>query len=288
MTLVELVRAARFTVLLGKNGAGKSTHLRNLDSSRSFKSKYLTPERGGVLRYDPNIDQNIANNQSWIDDTRRQNRNDQFRAQSATQFRILETLVLREIEKDPEKRRDASYTFDSTLNQINELLPAIALKRAPRGFKIFNRQDQHINEEHISSGESELIALAIEVLVFAREPEVDKVLLMDEPDVHLHPDLQQRFISFVAAVAVQFKFKVVVATHSTAIIAAFPRGADLIIVPVKRRDQTDFQFFEYSEIGDALLPIFGAHPLSAQFNKLAPLLVEGDDDRRVVEQVVRS
>lgn len=288
MTLAELLVKARFTILLGKNGAGKSTQLRSLDSSGAFNSKYITPERGGLLKYDPNMDLNISSNTNWLSQVRRNNRHDQFRVQSAVQFRNLEMLVLREIERDEKKRSDLAYKFNSTMDKINVLLPAISLVRADKGFSITDKTGRPVTEEQLSSGESELIALAIEVLVFARETGVNKVLLMDEPDVHLHPDLQQRFIAFVEANAKEFDFRVVAATHSTAIIGAFQRDADVQIVPVTQRLQTHFNSFSYSEICHSILPIFGAHPLSAQFNNSPPLLVEGDDDRRVIDQIVRS
>ncbi len=78
----------------------KSTLLRTLDSGKTFQTNYITPERGGTLKYDPNIDVNLANNERWITDDRRKNRTEHFRQQSATQFRNLEILVLREIEQD--------------------------------------------------------------------------------------------------------------------------------------------------------------------------------------------
>jgi hypothetical protein len=111
---------------------------------------------------------------------------------------------------------------------------------------------------------------------------------MDEPDVHLHPDLQQKFVAFVQQTARDFDFRVVLATHSTAIIGAFNQRDDVQIAPVTQRDQTEFRSFAYSDICQSILPIFGAHPLSAQFNKSPPLLVEGEDDRRVIDQIVRS
>jgi len=288
MNMDELIKNARFTVLLGKNGSGKSTLLRSIDSSNRFGSKYISPERGGVLKYDPNVDLNISNNESWLISDRRKNRAENFRQQSTAQFRILEVAVLREIERNPEKRKDLTYSFNTTLVQINALLPAIELRRADHGFKIHNKAGAAIAEDQISSGEAELIALAIEVLVFARETKADKVLLFDEPDVHLHPDLQQRFIEFIETVASEFDFKVVIATHSTAIIGAFSRKADLQIVPIIARDQTSFKSFSYSSICHDILPVFGAHPLSTQFNRSPVLLVEGEDDKRVMDQFVRS
>jgi ABC-type branched-subunit amino acid transport system ATPase component len=288
LNIQDLVNNAKFTILLGKNGAGKSTLLREIDSANQFNTKYISPERGGTLKYDPGVDQSMSNNENWIINDRRKNRTEQFRQQSTAQFRNLEVMVLREIEKDVEKRNDHNYTFDTTLDHINTLLPKITLKRADRGFEISNAQDQKVSEDNISSGESELIALSIEVLVFSRLNQENRVLLLDEPDVHLHPDLQHKFIEFVEKIAVDYDFRVVIATHSTAIVGAFSDGADLQIVPITDKGQNDFSFFKYDPICHEILPVFGAHPLSSHFNRIPILLVEGEDDKRVFEQIMRT
>lgn len=289
MTMDDLVNAAKFTVLIGKNGAGKSTLLRSLNAGTKPHIKYISPERGGTLKYDPNVDNNMSSSEGWLKQTRQKNRFEQFRQQSAAQFRNLETAVLREIEKVAERRADPTYTFDAILGQINELLPAIRMVRNDTGgFSIQTKLGQPLDEENLSSGESELIALAIEVLVFSRQSMANKVLLLDEPDVHLHPDLQQRFTAFVESVAIAHDLRVVIATHSTAIIGAFSKNAQLQIVPISKRDQSDFVAFSRSAVCEGILPIFGAHPLSTAYNRSPVVLVEGDDDRRVLEQIVRS
>jgi energy-coupling factor transporter ATP-binding protein EcfA2 len=289
MGMDEVVNKSKFTVLIGKNGAGKSTLLRALNAGDRPNVRYVSPERGGTLKYDPNVDNNIFSNENWLKNTRQTNRFEQFREQSAAQFRSLETAILREIEKQADKRADLTYTFDAILDQINALLPAIKMVRNDKGgFSIQTKSGAPLREADISSGESELIALAIEVLVFSRQTMANKILLLDEPDVHLHPDLQQRFTKFVEAVAVEHNTRVVIATHSTAIVGAFSKTADLQIVPVSERSQTEFPSFKRSEICEGILPIFGAHPLSTAFNRSPIVLVEGDDDRRVFEQIVRS
>lgn len=288
MSIAELVKKAKFTVLLGKNGAGKSTLLRSLDGTDGHSVKYVTPERGGTLKYNPSVDNNISNNVDWLRSTRQRNRAEQFREQSAAQFRSLEMLVLREIEQDPKKRGDSDYTFDLILAKINALLPAIKLVRSEKGFSITSKMGQPIEEELLSSGEAELIALAIEVLVFSRSMASNKLLLLDEPDVHLHPDLQQKFVGFVEEISVEHSIRVVIATHSTAIIGAFTTNADLQVVPVSAKDQQDFVEFRRDAVAEQVLPVFGAHPLSTIFNKSRIVLVEGEDDRRVLDQVVRS
>jgi len=287
-TIEQIVLGSRFTVLLGKNGAGKSSLMREMDSAGRLNTRYISPERGGTLKYDPNVDNNIANSQGWLEQTRRQNRFEQFRQQSAVQFKTLEVLVLREIEKDKTKRNDHGYTFDLIIEELNKLLPAVKLVRSDRGFSINSKTGAVIQEDQISSGESELLALTIEVLVFSRSEKPDKVLLLDEPDVHLHPDLQQKFISFVESVASKNNVRVVIATHSTAVIGAFSPIADLTIVPVSNREQRTFTSFKRSNVCDEILPVFGAHPLSNVFNLSPVILVEGEDDKRVLDQVVRS
>lgn len=288
MTLQDVIKKKRFTILLGKNGSGKSTALRRLDSSVDVNTKYVTPERGGSLKPDPNLENNINNNEGWLAEVMRKNRFEKFREQSAYQFRNLETLVLREIEKDVQLRSDTSYTFDTTLNQINELLPAVQMLRSDHGFTVHSKLGDKVPEESLSSGESELIALGIEVLVFAKSSDEDKYLLLDEPDVHLHPDLQQKFIQFVEATATKHNFGVVIATHSTAVVGAFSDKGEIQIVPVASKNQDSFDSFNYDPICHEILPIFGSHPLSSQFNKRPVLLVEGEDDKRVVDQIVRT
>ena len=288
MQVGELVASAKFTVLIGKNGAGKSTLLRSLNEGDKPHVKYVSPERGGTLKYDPGVERDMTAS-GWLKQSRQVNRSERFRQQSAALFRNLETAVLREIEKVAEKRADSTYTFDAILSQVNALLPAVRMVRSDRGgFSIETKSGQPLDEANISSGESELIALAIEVLEFSRQSVANKLLLLDEPDVHLHPDLQQRFIEFVETVAVTNELRVVIATHSTAIIGAFSNNADLQVVPIANRDQSDFAAFMRSSVSEEILPIFGAHPLSTAFNRSPVVLVEGDDDRRVLDQFVRS
>jgi ABC-type Mn2+/Zn2+ transport system ATPase subunit len=288
MQITDLIMQHRFTILLGKNGAGKSSILRRLDGQGSLETRYITPERGGELKYEPNVDSSIASSPDWLAKVRRRNRSENFRQQSAAQFRNLEMLYLREIEKNEEKRKDLNHTFDSVIDRLNKFLPAIRLVRSDRGFSIQDLAGSPISEGEISSGESEFIAQAIELLVYSRSDQTEKILLLDEPDVHLHPDLQSKFVQLIEEVAIEQNMRVVIATHSTAILSGFSNDADLQIVPISNRGQREFESFSREKVSDELLPIFGAHPLSTMFNRLPLLLVEGEDDHRIVEQAVRS
>jgi hypothetical protein len=205
--------------------------------------------------------------------------------------------VLREIERDTEKRNNHSYTFETVLEDINSLLPAIELKRTDRGFEVYGTHGERakIDNKDISSGESELVALAIEILVFSRTSVPGKILLLDEPDVHLHPDLQYRLGQFLIKYAKEGgtegedkDFKVVIATHSTALTSAFVEELEAQVLPITSMSQDSYKPFTLDDKSKTLLPIFGIHPLSQQFLRSPILLVEGDDDKRVFDQVVRS
>lgn len=290
----QLKNLGKINIILGKNGCGKSTLLkqlsRNIDANSYGKIKYITPERGGNLIYEPSIDHNISTNARYLNDTRYVNRLENFRQQSVAQFRNLELLFHREVEISEELRSDFSYTFDLYFNKLNVLLENVEVKRSGSIFKIYKRgTDQEINPNEISSGESELISLGIECLVFEKECDTEKlnVLFLDEPDVHLHPDLQARLCEFIRELVINKNAFIVMATHSTAILGAL---ADFegTYIEFMTAGQKELNFKKISDEYRKILPIFGAHPLSNLFNQSPVFLVEGEDDERIWQQAVRS
>lgn len=294
----RLSNLAKINVLLGKNGSGKSTILRLLEQHKqrlpNFGSaSYITPERGGDLTYSGNVETNITNDPNWVAVVRRNNRYDNFRQMSVAEFRRLETLVLRKIEKDTATRRDLNFSFDTTLNLINGLLDNVQISRGETsGFDI---RDKLSNEKRapstLSSGESELISLAIEILAFSYSSEnyqeKTSYLFLDEPDVHLHPDLQERLIALLVEAISGRDIVVIIATHSTAVLGVLSDNSDARIGFVTTA-QTEIPFVSISDSLRNILPIFGAHPLSNVFNKKPILLVEGEDDERIWQQAGRS
>lgn len=283
----------RINVIIGKNGAGKSTMMRNVEQNIGAlpnigKSKYVTPERGGTLIYDAGTEHSISSNASWMPEQRRKNQAANFRQQSVAQYRRLKDVVLEEIEK--ERRADTDYTFDIYIEEINSLLDNIEIRRHENSFEIYKRgTDDKLNPNMISSGESELISLGIECLIFGKECESGKMnlLFLDEPDVHLHPDLQVRLINFLKNLATKDDFYVVIATHSTAILGALDGFSDSALAFVSFGEK-NINFNIISQMYKKILPVFGAHPLSNFFNESPILLVEGEDDERIWQQVVRT
>jgi len=280
----------KINIILGKNGCGKSILLRRIEEgligqSQYKKTKYIAPERGGSLVYEAGVEQSLTSNINWLPGQRRRNLTPGFRQQSVAQYRKLETLVLREFERDQRKGK-----FDPYVSKINSLLDNIEIKRHEIAFKIFRKgTETELIATTISSGESELISLGIECLIFTKELEEDgeNILFLDEPDVHLHPDLQVRLMHFLKELVLENNFKIIIATHSTAILGALELYADTHLA-FMTFDQKELDLKAISEVYKKVLPVFGAHPLSNVFNEAPILLVEGEDDERIWQQAVRS
>jgi ABC-type cobalamin/Fe3+-siderophores transport system ATPase subunit len=283
-------------IILGKNGCGKSYLLKAAEqNSRNREGfgncRYISPERGGVVLYEAGIEQAILNNQNWMSDNRRKNQSENFRQQSASLFRQIELAELRSIEKEHNKPGYVPRTFDTKVDELNTLLDRVKMVREDsKSFVIRDKtSNENVNPDRLSSGESELISLGIEFLAFVSDSKagVENILFVDEPDVHLHPDLQDRLAKFITKTVADKPVRVVLATHSTSLLASLSAETEVNVAFMKRGD-TVLQFKPVSEVDRKILPIFGAHPLSNVFNEAPILLIEGNDDERIWQQVVRS
>ena len=270
----RLTNLSKINILLGKNGCGKSILLKKVEQRLRAENigevNYVTPERGGTLTYSASVEQNSTDDENWVSNQKRQNQWTQFKAYSISQFRKLELLSLREIEQNHAIRQDLTYSFDSIVQKINDLLTNIRIERTNKGdFEIFHLlTNSKLTPAQISSGESELIALTIECLTFAKsfQQEETNFLFLDEPDVHLHPDLQAKFVEFLISLVNTHDFQIIIATHSTAILGALIDYTDSRFA-ILEFGGTELNFEAISEIYKRILPIFGAHPLSNLFNQ---------------------
>jgi len=281
----------KINILLGKNGCGKSTLLRavkrgiEVTPDRFGRSSYVIPERGGALSYEAGLEQNFYTNRDWLTNERRGNQQGNFRQQSTAQFSRLERLVLREFADDQNKEK-----FDVYIDKINSLLDNIYIEQADVAFKIFDKlSNVELTPNDISSGESELISLGIEVLSFGKECVSGKenMLFLDEPDVHLHPDLQVRLMHFLLDLVTTVNAKIIISTHSTAILGALD-NYEYIHVAFMQKGIKNLTFESVTEAYKKVLPVFGAHPLSNIFNQAPVLILEGEDDERIWQKAVRS
>ena len=138
--------------------------------------------------------------------------------------------------------RDAGYTPQEIEKQlgtapwetINELLNSAEFPyevTRPKGymgdfnFQLTSRKDPSllINFSDLSSGEKILISLGIWMFNTGQTKRLPKLLLLDEPDAHLHPSVVKDFINVIEKTLVKkHGVKVIITTHSPTTVSFAP------------------------------------------------------------------
>ncbi|MGH8157570.1 MAG: AAA family ATPase [Rhodanobacter sp.] len=291
---VALQQMNRINVILGRNGSGKSRFLRLLDECMTGKTdyrvRYVTPERSGVFQREPSTETNMRNPQ-WTIQARRSNQTSNFKSMSHVYLRNAESAYLRKLQNSDARGR--SFQTDC-LNPISRLLNNVSIEQDDPDFIFRSTNGDPVNPDQLSSGESETIALASEVLHFFRTIDTTKlnVLLLDEPDVHQHPDLQARFglylLDQLESLEEEQKAKVVIciATHSTPLVCSLA-SSNHTAIGTKEFDSDTVILAPLSNHIKKIAPFFG-HPLSLSLSHDPMLILEGEDDERVWQQAARS
>jgi predicted ATPase len=138
----------------------------------------------------------------------------------------------------------------------------------------------------LSSGEAEVLTLALDLLsicnIWDVEEQAQRILLIDEPDPHLHPDLQVRLARFLFRVVDEFDVQLVIATHSTTMLAAIGQHARARMGVVYLNGAASEQkVIPFNDVFDTLATVLGGHALVAPLFGAPLLLVEGDDDYQI-------
>lgn len=83
--------------------------------------------------------------------------------------------------------------------------------------------NEEINFNDLSSGEKVLIALVFYLYNSQEKKVFPKLLLLDEPDAHLHPSMSQQFLNVIKNVLVdKFGVQVIMTTHSPSTVILAP------------------------------------------------------------------
>lgn len=278
------------TVIFGKNGSGKSLLLRAWRDIDRQNSHYVVPERAGEIEYQP------SQLMTQLDPVQRgsessRNFGGQYRQQVVARIQAYfaargnfrgDTLPTR-----PEEIEAllSSLLPDFILKLNAEKAPPYVLERAKDGSAVGGI-------DQLSSGETQILTLAIDILtivgIWDIKGNATRLLLIDEPDAHIHPDLQVRFADFLVTVATRFDLQIVIATHSTTLLAAlgqFAKG-DAGVLYLDRTKDT-FTTEPFSEVLREVSACLGGHALMGPLFGSPLLLVEGDDDYRIWSQVPR-
>lgn len=118
-------------------------------------------------------------------------------------------------------------SLQETLDRINEIIDPIKIEfdyqLAENGFLEFHMNNTKTGKTYplqfASSGEKQIIGLVAIILNWSQQP-LKKILVLDEPDVHLHPEYATRFALFINKIfQSQDNFSCFIATHSPEFIA---------------------------------------------------------------------
>jgi hypothetical protein len=282
----ELSGFGEVTVLLGRNGAGKSVLLRQWRNGYADTVHYINPERSGHIGFDANIyAQLILNNELPSD----QNIDPQYRQKSATSIqRYLTSYAINEGKVLFVQKELAAF--------LNIVLPGYEFElidRPPfwKGKRVDTGQVIESSEQ-LSSGESQMLSMTMDIATqYGRLPDHTtefKTLLIDEPDAHIHPEIQLNFCKFVAEIQRRLGLRVVVATHSVEIIGGFalhcPERTSIAIV---RPKETTIAGQKLDGLRAETVSTFGGGVIMGRIFGSQLLLVEGDDDHDMWSQAAR-
>lgn len=286
-----LSNLSKFVTIFGKNGSGKSRLLRAWRDAYQASTHYIIPERTGEFDYNANFIQQQASPQNRRNESQR-NFHENYRRQIVG--RIQAYLMAR---GGYTGKGAAPSPPDQIERSIGKLLPDFELilkptdappyelKRAGDGAKVSR-------VEELSSGEAQLLLLGLDILTVASMWEIEgiekRLMLIDEPDAHVHPDLLVRFADFLKWAATAYKFQCVIATHSTSLLAALGQfgGEDASVIYLDRVS-SEFHATPFSDVLKELASCLGGHALMGPLFGVPLLLVEGDDDYRIWSQVPR-
>jgi hypothetical protein len=276
------------TVLFGKNGAGKSVLLRSWRDRFLQETHYVAPERTGDMNFEPVL---LATQGS--PEGRRSESQRNFSANYRQQIvaRITSYLAARGAHKG--ERPGNPLVLERLINvlmpdfeiQLVAGMPPFELVRVTGGAKISN-----IDE--LSSGEAQILSIGLDILTISAiwdlENKPARVVLIDEPDAHIHPDLQVRFADFLVQVSSAFGIQIVLATHSTTLLAALGQFGDANTSTIYlTRDTTEIAAKPFDSLQKEIAACLGGHALMGPLFGAPLLLVEGDDDYRIWSQVPR-
>ncbi len=279
-----------FTVLVGKNGSGKSVLLRSWRDQDQEGVHYVAPERTGEMDFQPQYitqEMDVGNRRSgstrnYVPDYRR-------RIIGRVQTYFMQRGNTRGNVVPPGNPDEIEALLTSLTSDFSVTLkagtPSYDLTRVGTDEKIGG-------VDQLSSGEAQLLTIGLDILTIAAiwdiENRAQRILLIDEPDAHIHPDLQVRFAEFLFRVLDRFKLQVVVATHSMSLLAAAGQfGGDRTSVIFLQRTKHAFAAQSFDAARKEAATVLGGHVLMGPLFGAPLLLVEGDDDFRIWGQVPR-
>lgn len=301
------------TFILGKNGSGKTSLISALtaylkrrvvtpqEANIVFDARLAVPElyiacdkisaeRGGLFRAEAGIANQISREPDYLYNSRQGSVSSDFRAQVSSRYEKLLAVLAQNDSPQEDRPFDK---INKIVASLNKLLPAkYEVSKSDSSFSILKKGTaEAVPFEKLSSGEIEMFTLGLECLISAnwKHPaeNVHKVLLIDEPDVHIHPDLQIKFLEFIYQLIADYPIQVIIGTHSTIFIANISQPANTSIIWM-HDEVKDLVAETRNDFTKEIATIVGSNFALQLILNHKIVLVEGADDEKIWNQAIRS
>jgi predicted ATPase len=287
----EVQGLKQINILLGRNGCGKSVFLRSLRDKFSPATHYIIPERSGDITFDAGYAADGATASG------RQNRSNANYTPNYRQT-VIARIQSYYTTRGSRNVEEISQNPEDLLRYVEIILPEFTLRVKPESpyYDLRRIKDDAVvisSVNSLSSGESQLLTLGLDIMSIIGIWEIEKnpyrLLLIDEPDAHIHPDLQIKFSDFLVQVTKAFKLQLIVATHSTTLLSSIGQfGGDSVSLIYLKPELSKLTAQPYNSVTREIACFLGGHLTMGTLFASPIMLVEGDDDYRIWVQVARS
>lgn len=289
---LEITNLRGINIIYGKNGSGKSSFMRNVFSNNAEDYHLVVAERTGrnLLHSSGHLDQ--ENNLESKKSVRKHNSDPDYRTRAMSKTtNIMSSFgykVTHGLEITNLNAKDITNIFSTFLPDFTFRFS----KHSPHLIEIFRHtsdgEQQIISTDQISTGQAEAISLAADIVSQAVEWKgQNKTLLIDEPDSHLHIDLEYRFSLFIKDIYELFDIQILISSHSNSLVTCLLNLDEEIglVCFDEEKEKISTVRVKKNYILSGLLSseIFLASVLGRKL-----LIVEGNDDYLVWNQVNRS
>ncbi|MBH8570118.1 AAA family ATPase [Microvirga sp. STS02] len=170
---------------------------------------------------------------------------------------------------------DIEVVFRSPLNESVERPFKIKITHVSEGYEL--------GFHDLSSGERIIMSLAM-LLYYSKERGIqEEILLLDEPDAHLHPSMTKQFFKVVYDVLVKrHGVTVIMTTHSPSTVALAPEGDDCVIYELRKKPTTITPVTSREEAINSL-----TEGMVLVMSSTRVVLIEGKDDKPFYEALYR-